>query len=304
MISDVRRIQALHQLAERGTVTAAAEALGYTPSAVSQQLSALEAELGVPVIERRGRNVVLTDAGRVLLQHGRAALEALELAESSVAELHGEPTGPVRVGALSSAAATIVSDALKVVMERFPTIEPEVFVHPLDRNVEELRLGTLDIAVDQSYALAPHTLFDGLEVTELLTEPLVLLSPESHPIDTVEDADEFDWVTAPPDTACGRSMASIAARHGITPRYRYETDDHFATVRLVSAGLAVAVLPSLALLHAPDGVHTAVVPEATRTISAATRPTARTRPAVAALVDQLVDSAHSFQLDALMSVAA
>ncbi|MCB1010661.1 MAG: LysR family transcriptional regulator [Microthrixaceae bacterium] len=299
MISDIRRIQALHQLAERGTVTAAAAALGYTPSAVSQQLAALEAELGVPVIERRGRNVVLTDAGHVLLQHGRDALTALELAESTVAELQGEPVGPVRIGALASATASLITHALRTVMAEYPRLEPNVVVHPLDRNVEELRLGALDIAVDQSYKLSPHSMFDGLEVTELLTEPLLLLSPQDTPCETVDEAADLDWVCSPADSACGRSTAGIAARYGIAPRYRYETDDHFATVRLVGAGLAVAVLPALALLHPPDGVHTAVVPGAARTISAATRPSARSRPAVATVIEHLTIAAEAFRLDSL-----
>ncbi len=304
MISDVRRIQALNQLAERGTVTAAAEALGYTPSAVSQQLAALESELGVPVIERRGRNVVLTDAGRLLLQHGRDALRALELAESSVAELHGEPTGPVRIGALASAAASIVTVALSTVMESYPTLEPEVIVHPLDQNVEELRLGALDIAVDQSYALSPHSFFDGLEVTDLLTEPLLLVSPADAPCDSLEEAATMDWVCSPPDSACGRSTAGLVARHGIAPRYRYETDDHFATVRIVGAGLGVAILPTLALMHPPEGIHTVVLPEASRTISAVTRPTARARPAVSKVIEHLREAAGSFRLDSLMATPA
>ena len=299
MITDVRRIQALHQLSERGTVTAAAEALGYTPSAVSQQLAALENELGAPVIERRGRNVVLTDAGRLVLEHGCDALVALERAETAVAELHGEPTGPVRIGALASATASIITEALHTVIAEHPRVQPHVVVHPLDRNIEELRLGAIDIAVEQSYGLSPHSLFDGLDQTVLLTEPLLLLSPEATPCNSVDEAADHDWVASPPDSACGRSTATIAARYGIAPRYRYETEDHFATIRLVGAGLAVAVLPALALLHPPEGVHVVVIPQATRTISAATRPSARKRPAIATVVDHLETSAQHFELRTL-----
>ncbi|MCB1270232.1 MAG: LysR family transcriptional regulator [Microthrixaceae bacterium] len=300
MITDVRRIQALRQLAERGTVTAAAEALGYTPSAVSQQLAALEGELGTPVTERQGRNLVLTDAGRLLLEHGSDALDALERAHTAVAALRGEPIGPVRVGSLASAAASIVADALCTLLAEHPNVEPQLSVHPLDRNIEELQLGTIDLAVEQSYALAPHSAFDGLEVTDLLTEPLLLLSPADTPCRTVDDAAELPWIASPPSAACRRSTESVAARHGLSPDYCYETDDHFATMRLVGAGLAVAVLPALALLHEPRGIRVAVIPDATRTISAVTRPSAGARPAVAKLIEHLVAAAARFGIDSLV----
>lgn len=299
MISDVRRIRSLFQVAQRGTITAAAEALGYTPSAVSQQLAALESELGVPVLERRGRNVVLTDAGHVLLEHGRDVLSALERAEAAVAELHGEPIGPVRIGALPSAAASLIPTALQRALAAHPRLEPEVVVHPLDQNIDELRLGAIDVAVDQRYEFAPHSLFDGLHETVLLTEPLVLLSPASSPMDTVAEAKDCHWVASPASSACGRSTRTIAARYGIPPRVRYETEDHFATVRLVAAGLAVAVVPSLALLHRPTDVHVAVLPNAHRTISALTRPAARSRPAIAAVIEHLVAAAEQFELEAV-----
>ncbi len=301
MISDVRRIKALQQLAERGTVTAAAKALGYTPSAVSQQLATLESELGVPVIERRGRNVVLTDAGHVLVEHASHALAALERAESAVAELHGMPTGPVRIGSLASAAASLVPEALRTLLVDHPSVEPEVSVHPLDRNIEELRLGTIDLAIEQSYRLAPHDAFAGMDVTDLLTEPLLLLSPAEHPCESVDQAVAFDWVASPPGTACRRSTEGVAANYDLAPRYRYETDDHFATVRIVGAGLAVALLPALALLHPAEGVHISVVPEATRTISAVSRPSGRARPAVAAMIEHLTAAANALEGERLVA---
>lgn len=291
MISDMGRIQSLVQVAERGTITAAAEAVGYTPSAVSQQLAALEAELGVPVLERRGRNVVLTDAGRLLLDHGRDALQALERAEAAVSELHGEPIGTVRIGALPSATATFLPPALCALQEQHPRLDVEVVVHPQDRNAQELRLGALDLAVDQHYSYAPHVLFDGLDETVLLREPLVLLSPASDPRSSVAAAADCDWVAAPADTACGRSSRVVLARHGIAPRIRYELEDMVATVGLVAAGLAVALVPRLTLVHASGDVHVAVVPDVDRTISALTRPAGSSRPAIRTVIEHLAAAA-------------
>ncbi|MBW3551264.1 MAG: pilin, partial [Proteobacteria bacterium] len=129
---------------------------------------------GVPVLERRGRNVMLTDAGEVLVTHGREVLASLERTEAAVAELHGEPVGRVRIGALPSATASLLPPALQRLRAIHPRVEPEVVVHPLDENIRELRLGSLDVAVDQSYEFAPHGLFDGMDVTVLLdVEPEV-----------------------------------------------------------------------------------------------------------------------------------
>lgn len=294
MISDIRRLRSLQEVAHRGTITAAAEAIGYTPSAISQQLAALEAELGVPVLERSGRNVVLTDAGRLLVRHGAEAISALERAESAVAELHGKPVGPIRIGALASATASILPVALRAALAEHPGLEPTVVVHPLDENLRELRLGGIDIAVDQSYDSAPDDGLDDFERTVLLEEPLLLLSPAGDPVHRVVDAAGRDWVASPATSSCGRSTRAIAASAGLVPRFTYETDDHFATVNLVSAGLAVAVVPGLALLHRPPNVHVAVVPGAHRSIAALTRPAAQRRPAITAMVEHLVRAAPQF----------
>lgn len=299
MISDVRRIQALLQVAERGTITAAAEALGYTPSAVSQQLASLEDQLGVPVLARRGRNVVLTDAGRLLLEHGSEALAALERAEAAIAELHGEPTGSVRIGSLASPAASIIPAALRALRDEYPRVEAEVVVHPLDRNVEELRLGSIDIAVEQRFDSAPHQHFDGFETVELLREPMVLLSPASDPVTSIHDAAELDWVASPASSACGRETRRVAAEAGFALRARYETEEHHATVRIVAAGLAVALAPSLWLMNRPDDVHAVVVPDTWRTIVALTRRASVARPAVDAAIAHLDAAADRFAFESL-----
>lgn len=294
MISDTRRLRSLREVAFRGTVTAAAEALGYTPSAVSQQLAALEKEVGVELLEKRGRNVALTDAGRLLVDHAGDVLTALEQAETAVAELHGEPVGRVRIGSLASAASSILPAALRTALAKYPGLEPEVVVHPLDENLRELRLGTISIAVDQQYTLCPHDLFEDLDQTVLIEEPLLLLSPAADPRRSVEEAADLPWVASPPDSSCGRSTRTIAANAGISPKFAYETDDHYATACIVEAGLAVSIVPSLALLTRPEGLHVEVIPGAHRIISALVRPASRARPAVRAIIEHLEAAAPAF----------
>ncbi len=298
MISDVRKLRSLREVALRGTITAAAEATGYTPSAVSQQLAALEVEVGVPVLERRGRNVALTDAGRLLVEHGAEVLAALERAEAAVAELHGEPVGRIRIGALASATASLVPVALRSARAAHPGLEPEVVVHPLDDTLRELRLGTIDVAVDQSYDVAPHSLFDDLERTLLLREPLLLVSPAAAPVDRLADAADRPWVASPAGSSCGQAVRTVLGTAGLSPAFAHETDDHLATVSLVAAGLAVALLPGLALQHGVDGLHSVVVPDVHRSLWALTRPAARTRPATTAVVEHLVAAAAGFTWEA------
>lgn len=292
MISDVRKLRSLREVAHRGTVTRAAEALGYTPSAVSQQLSSLEAELGVAVLERRGRRVELTDAGRLLVHHATAILEALEGAETALAELRDEPVGPVRIGTLASAAATILPVALRALRAESPRVEPEVVVRPRARSIPELRLGAIDVAIDETYEFAPGDRRDDLSREVLLREPLLLSSPASSPLDRVVDGGDRDWIASPAETACGRSTRAILEQAGLDPRIRYEVEDHEATVRLVAAGLGVAIVPRLAMRHHPTDVHVATLADVHRTISAVTRPSNRTRPAVTAVVDHLRRAAH------------
>lgn len=301
MITDVQKLRSLREVALRGTVTAAAEAIGYTPSAISQQVASLEKELGVAVLERRGRNVVLTDAGRLLVEHSAGVLQELERAEAALAELRGEAVGPVRIGSVASATATIIPIALHSALAEHPGIEPEVVVHPLDENTRELRLGTIDIAIDQRYGFAPHSSFDDFTETPLLVEPLLLLSPASAPVTRVADAGDRDWVASPAASECGRSTRVITTQAGIAPRFAFETDDHYATVSLVSAGLAVTVVPSLAMQHRPTNVHVAVVPDAHRTISAFIRPASAARPAIRAVVDHLAAAAADFAYPATAS---
>ncbi len=294
MISDTRRLRSLREVAARGTVTAAAAAMGYTPSAVSQQLAALEKDVGVSLLERRGRNVALTDAGRILVDHTDDVLGSIERAEAAVAALHDEPVGRVRIGALASATSSILPLALRTALFEYPRLEPEVIVHPLDENLRELRLGTIDLAIEQQYTLSPHDLFEDLEQTVLIEEPLLLLTPAAEPRATVADAADLPWVTSPPGSSDAQSVRLIAANAGISPRFTYQTDDNHTTVSLVQAGLAAAVVPNLALLSRSEGLNVAVVPGAFRIISALNRPASRPRPAITAIIDHLEAAAPEF----------
>ena len=166
---DVRRLRLLRELAHRGTIAAVAEALAFTPSAVSQQLSALEREAGLPLLERTGRRVVLTPAGRTLVRHAEAVLEQLERAAAELAHARHGLAGPLRIGSFSSAARTMVPAALLALAQRHPGLEPMLSeIDPADV-ADAIRAGELDVALIHEYDFVAGRPEPGLATAPLCT---------------------------------------------------------------------------------------------------------------------------------------
>src|SRR5919206_352394 len=152
MISlELRRLRLLRELDERGTLGAVAAALGYSPSAVSQQLTVLEKEAGVPLLEKAGRGVRLTDAGRLLAHHAGVLLSAAEAARADLAALTGEVRGTVRAGGLQSATRRVLIPALTRLLVSHPQVRVEISELELEQALPELRLGTLDVVISDEY---------------------------------------------------------------------------------------------------------------------------------------------------------
>src|SRR5690349_1935689 len=145
---DLRRLRLLRELHARGTMHGAAKALGYTPSAISQQLAVLEREAGAQLLERTGRNVRLTDAGQALVRHAAVLLDGLEAAEAEVAAIAaGHPAGVVRVSAFQSAFLRIVAPAVAALAESHPGVRVEVTEAEIEESIPALRLRQLDAVV-------------------------------------------------------------------------------------------------------------------------------------------------------------
>ena len=178
---DVRRLRLLRELAARRTVTAVAEALSYTPSAVSQQLAALERDAGVPLIERVGRGVQLTEAGRRLVAHADAVIARLEAAEADLARAAGEVSGRVRVASFQTAAHALVMPALGPLEERHPELHCELVQAEAESALPALRLGDVDMVLAEEYDHAPRPRDPALEHRELCRDALVFAVPAGHP---------------------------------------------------------------------------------------------------------------------------
>ena len=179
---DLRRLRFLREFEERGTLAAVAAALGYSPSAVSQQLTLLEKEVGTRLFEKAGRGVRLTDAGQLLARHARVLLSAAEAAEADLAALSGEVRGTVRAGGLQSAARRLLVPAVARMMIDHPQVRVEIFELELEQALPGLRLGAVDLVIGDEYDGHPRPRPAGLRFALLHEEPLKVVLPARHPL--------------------------------------------------------------------------------------------------------------------------
>jgi DNA-binding transcriptional LysR family regulator len=304
---DVRRLRLLRELHARGTVTAVAEALAYTPSAVSQQLATLEREAGVALMERHGRRLRLTDAGRGLVEHADAVIARLELAESELAAAAGEEAaGRVRVAAFQTAASGLVLPVLGTLAQRHPRLRLELTEMEAEEALELLRRGEVDLVVAEEYDYAPRSRDPSLVVDELCRDPLVLVLPAAHPLCAVDPetvplaalADE-QWASPRSGTAFDDSLVrACRALGGFEPYRRHRSNDLAVLEQLVAAAEAVSLLPSLGRPGRMPGVAVRRPAEAPleRGIFAAVRRASAGRAALSAVADALREQARAIGL--------
>ena len=281
---DVRRLRLLFELSHRGTITAVADALAYTPSAVSQQLAALEREAGVPLLERSGRRVALTPAGAVLTRYAESVFAVLEEASAALAATRTSLTGPLRIGAFPTAARTMLPPALVTLGREHPGLE--LMVTELDPVAVPgaLRAGTLDVALTFVYDYVPAEPDPALDTEPLLEEPVYLASAatESAPEATsIEEFRDAPWIAGSPDTLCHTMVIRACQAQGFTPRIRHHADDFATVLALVAAGQGVSLIPQLGVEGTPSGVRLTPVAARRRTSIACRKGTSQ-HPAVSA----------------------
>ncbi|WP_030901705.1 LysR family transcriptional regulator [Streptomyces sp. NRRL S-474] len=288
---DVRRLRLLRELCYRGTIAAVAQALSFTPSAVSQQLNILEREAGVPLLERTGRGVTLTPAGHRLVVHAEVVLERLELAASELVDLRTGPTGPVRIGAFPTAVRSLLPPVLTALAEHHPGLEPLISEIDPAGVAHALRVGELDVALLHEYDFVPSPTEPGLSSEPLLTEPMYLASPVTR--DEVRSAQpvitrwrDASWITATSETLCHAMTIRACQAAGFTPRIRHQVDEFATVLLLVAAGQGVAMVPHLGIADAPPNVALTRLPIERRTVVAHRRGAAG-HPAVEATVAAL-----------------
>jgi DNA-binding transcriptional LysR family regulator len=251
---DLRRLRLLRELAERGTLGAVADALGYSPSAVSQQLAVLEKEAGVPLLVKAGRGVKLTDAGRLLAHHADVLLAAAEAARADLASLTGEVRGTVRAGGLQSATRHVLIPALARMLDDHPRVRVEISELELEQALPELRLGSLDVVISDEYDGHPRPRPAGLAFEVLLEEPLKVTLPAAHPLAAgggpVSIAALRDQVWADSELNTGHHalvVSTCRSLGGYEPDLRHHSNDADVQLELVRSAGAVALMPALTL---------------------------------------------------------
>ncbi|MFK0257819.1 LysR family transcriptional regulator [Streptomyces sp. NPDC090445] len=295
---DVRRLRLLRELARRGTIAAVAEALAFSPSAVSQQLAVLEREAGLPLLERTGRSVRLTPVGQNLVRHAEAVLERLEEAAADLAEARSGLAGALRIGAFPTATRAIVPAALAALARRHPGLEPMVSETDPAAVAHALRAGDLDVALVHEYDFVPAAPEPGLATEPLYREAMYLAAPAAAPVPApvpptgsgpghdqgaaLRAHADAPWITATPGTLCHAMTVRACQAAGFTPRVRHRVDEFATVLALVAAGQGVAVVPQLGIPEhgAPAVALTRLLME--RRTQVAFRSGAAAHPAVAA----------------------
>ena len=291
---ELRRLRLLRELHERGTIAAVADALQFTPSAVSQQLAQLERETGVRLLERVGRGVRLTDAALVLVEHADALLERAARAEADLAAAAGAVTGRGRIAGFRSVALYLALPAMEALARDAPRLRCELVEAEPEQALPALALGDVDLVLGDEWQHQPWRLAGGLQRHELLRDPVQLVLPAGHPAaqrhpDAVplSELAGAAWTTG--HAAMGwEEIVQRCCRElgGFEADIRHRTNDATVSLALVGRGLAVTMLPELALRERDASIALRAIAEGPvqRTIFAAIRATDAARPSTQALL--------------------
>ncbi len=289
---DLRRLRLLRELKIRGTLAEVASALSYSPSSVSQQLALLEKEVGVELLRKTGRRVVLTPQAEVLVAHTAELLETLERAEADLAASLTTVSGTVRVAVFQSAALALMPDALTSMTRDYPDVRVEMVQREPETALYETFARDFDLVIAEQYpghAAPRHPELDHLPLTEdaiRLAVPSV--GPDHAEFSSVAGAAGAAWVMEPRGAASRHWAEQACRRAGFEPDVRYETADLQAQIRLIESGNAVALMPDLVWTGRNVPVQLIDLDESPRrSIFTSARRAGATRPAVLALRDVL-----------------
>jgi DNA-binding transcriptional LysR family regulator len=296
---DPRRLRVLREVAARGSFSAAAEALAFTQSAVSQQVAALERETGTRLVERGVRPVRLTDAGGALLAHAEAVLARLDEAEQELGEIAGLRRGRLRLASFPTAIATLVPRAVALFSQRHPEVDLTVVDDHRQGLLPRLARWELDLALIYDHEALPEPDVQ-LERTHLLDDPFDLVVPEGHPLArrssvALGELAGETWLGGTPDGAYARIVLHGCRAAGFEPRIAFGSDDYNAVQAFVTVGLGVAMLPRLALAFARPGLaRVALAEPPVRRIVAARLAASYRSAATASMLSVLEETADAF----------
>jgi DNA-binding transcriptional LysR family regulator len=287
-VLDLRRLKVLREVALRGSFSAAATELMFSPSAVSQQIAQLEREVGMPLVERKSTGIELTQAGQLLLGHANAILARASDAEEELRQLGDGAIGQLRVGAFASATASLMPEIIPTFRGVHPRVEIRLVEQDRKECLEDLRHGELDLAV---VVATPEPALPGVVEMPLLDDTIDVLLPLNHrlanaPAVALEDLGGEPWADC-----SGSPVLKHFAALGIEPEVVFHSDHHRVVEGIVAGGVAVAFIPRLAQpVHRRDVVVKSIAPPApVRPVGLAVRAGDHRAAAVTTMIDLVKD---------------
>jgi DNA-binding transcriptional LysR family regulator len=249
---NVTRLRILKEVAYKGSLSAAAHALSYTQSAVSQQIATLEAEAGMALLERHARGVSLTAAGQTLVAHAEDILASLDAADTALAQIAGLRGGRLRMASFPTAGATLMPLAIATFRAAYPDVELTLAEGEPEDVAPRLRAGELDLALLFEFEPDEQQLPEDATRIELLADPMHVALPREHRLAGAErlrmrDLRGESWVQTSHDSPCAQHVVRSCHAAGFEPRVAFESDDYQTVQGLVAAGVGVALIPALAL---------------------------------------------------------
>lgn len=292
---NIHRLRLLRELQLRGTVSSVAEVLNYSPSAVSQQLSLLEREVGVPLLEQVGRRLRLTTAGEILCEHTTLVLRQLEAAQADVSRTREQLSGTLRAAAFQTATLRLVPSLLSQLKDDHPDLRVIISEIQPDDALSALSAYDFDLIVGEEYPGIPLPRDEGIHRLDLSDDQMLLVAANGRWPDRARLADFADasWIMEPPGNAARQWAESVCRAAGFEPDVQFESSDLIAHLRLANTGHAVAFLPKLLCeeMH-PDNVRLIGLPNKdARVIYTAVRKGAEIRPDLVAF-RQALATAH------------
>ncbi|KUL76801.1 MULTISPECIES: LysR family transcriptional regulator [unclassified Streptomyces] len=296
---NLERLRTLDALARHGSVSGAAEGLHITTSAVSQQMSKLEREVGQRLLAKNGRGVRLTDAGRLLAEHAARILSQVQLAQSDLEAQRGQVVGELRLVAFPTALRGLFPAALTALRAEHPALRVRSRELEPEGGVAAVVRGDADLAVVLDWYNKPLPMPEGLAKASILKDRVEIAMPEGHPLAeraevTMEDFADDEWVAWPEGEFCHEWLLYTLRTEGIEPRIAHRAEEHHTQLALVAAGLGVCVAPRLGRDPMPPGVRAVPVRESVhRHIYAVWRADADRRPSIRAAVRALRSAAEA-----------
>lgn len=291
---DLTALAALRSVADEGSVIGAARALGFTPSAVSQQVKRLERQTGLPLLERVGRGVLLTDAGRQLVADGTHLLADLERIRAELHRTADTVAGHVRLTAFSTAMRGMIAPAVRRLLDDHADLRITLEEREPWDTVDLVAAGHSDVGVVHSWGDQPVLVPDHVQSEVIAHDEADVLLPRDHPLTTrprlatIDLVDE-DWIATPAGTICRAWLDRMYVGTGRVPRIAHVAMEFESHIALVQAGLGVALVPRLGRQPLPDGVAAvpAYDPVPTRTVTVLHRRSSAASPAIRAVVEAL-----------------